>query len=100
MLEVRLSIHVRDVDLPALNQAEWQRVRKKMAELGIQPDRHPMLRDELAGYRSVRCGQIRIVLVVDDEHCTVTIVAVGRRRAGNRRDVYAEFSRRLERERL
>ena len=56
---------------------------------------------ELAGFRSVRAvGQrYRIVYRVERRVVTVLIVAVGRRRSGERSDVY-ELARRLLRQRL
>ncbi len=88
---------VRDRDLPALDPADQARVRARMATLSLQPNRHPPLSGPLAGLRSVRAGQVRVIFAVDDERPTVTVVAVGRRHARERRDVYAETSRRLQR---
>ena len=95
--EVGVTQSVRNRDLPALNPVDQARARAKMATLSVQPNRHPTLRGALAGLRSVRAGQLRIIFAVDDEHRTVTIIAVGRRHARERRDVYAETGRRLER---
>ncbi len=97
---VGVTQSVRDRDLPALDPVDQARVRAKMATLSVQPNRHPPLRGQLAGLRSVRAGQLRIIFAVDDERRTVTVVAVGRRHARERRDVYAETSRRLPRDSL
>lgn len=96
MYEVLVTEPVRDRDLPSLGNAHRARALAKMQTLAIHPNRHPPLRGRLTGYRSVRAGQMRIIFTVDDERGTVTIVAVGRRHARERRDVYAETERRLE----
>ena len=96
MYEVLVTEPVRDRDLPRLGNADRARALAKMQTLAVHPSRHPPLRGRLAGYRSVRAGQVRIIFAVDDERGTVTIVAVGRRHARERRDVYAETERRLE----
>ena len=59
------------------------------------------LTGELAGYRAVRAvGQrYRIIYRVERGLITVLVVAVGRRREGDRKDIY-ELARRLLRQRL
>ena len=98
MYTVYVTDNVRRQDLPALDAADRRRARAKMATLAVQPDRHPSLRGQLAGLRSVRAGQLRIVFAVHEARRTVTIVAIGRRRARERRDVYADTVRRLDRD--
>ena len=94
---VYVTENVQRQDLPALDAADRARARAKMATLSIQPTRHPTLRGVLAGLRSVRAGQLRIIFAVDEEHRTVTVIAIGRRRAHERRDVYEDTIRRLDR---
>lgn len=55
------------------------------------------LRDALRGYHSVRgAGQrYRVVYRVDEARRLVTVVGIGLRREGDRRDVYAQLLRRL-----
>ena len=90
---VYVTENVQRQDLPALDAANRSRARAKMATLAIQPTRHPTL----AGLRSVRAGQLRIIFAVDEERRTVTVIAIGRRRAHERRDIYANTARRLDR---
>ncbi|MDE2990124.1 MAG: type II toxin-antitoxin system RelE/ParE family toxin [Chloroflexota bacterium] len=94
---VYVTENVQRQDLPALDAGDRTRARAKMATLSVQPNRHPALRGALAGLRSVRAGQLRIIFAVDDERRTVTVIAVGRRRAQERRDVYADTARRIDR---
>jgi mRNA interferase RelE/StbE len=53
------------------------------------------LRDDLAGYRSIRAiGQrYRIVYQIVEEQVLVVVVAMGRRKDGDRQDVYALASK-------
>ncbi len=94
---VYVTENVQRHDLPALDVAERARARAKMATLAVQPERHPALRGALTGLRSVRAGQLRIIFAIEDSRRTVTVIAVGRRHARERRDVYADTARRLER---
>lgn len=59
------------------------------------------LTGELAGYRAIRAAgqRYRIVYRVERRQVTIFVVAVGRRKEGDRQDVY-ELARRLLRQRL
>ena len=94
---VFVAENVHRQDLPALDAADKACARAKMATLAVQPSRHPTLRGALTGLRSVRAGQLRIIFAIEDSRRTVTVIAVGRRHARERRDVYADTARRLER---
>ena len=94
---VYVTENVQGRDLPALDAQDRTRARAKMATLSVQPKRHPTLRGALAGLRSVRAGQLRIIFAVDDERRSVTVVAIGRRRAHERGDNYANAARRFDR---
>jgi len=83
-----------------------QRIRRLISQradqLATSPEQQgKRLIGELAGYRSVRAvGQrYRIVYRVERREVTVLIVAVGRRRSGDKSDVY-ELARKLLRQRL
>ena len=56
---------------------------------------------ELAGYRTIRAAgqRYRIIYRVERRLVTILIVAVGRRKEGDRKDIY-ELARRLLRQRL
>jgi len=83
-----------------------QRIRRLISQradqLGTSPEQQgkPLI-GELAGLRSVRAvGQrYRIVYRVERQEVTVLIVAVGRRRSGEKSDIY-ELARKLLRQRL
>src|SRR5713101_6691027 len=75
-----------------------QRIRRlisqRVDQLGTSPEQQgkPLI-GELAGFRSVRAvGQrYRIVYRVERQEVTVLIVAVGRRRSGEKSDVYEQI---------
>ena len=56
---------------------------------------------ELAGYRAIRAAgqRYRIIYRVERRLVTILVVAVGRRKEGDRKDIY-ELARRLLRQRL
>jgi mRNA interferase RelE/StbE len=83
-----------------------QRIRRLITQRAGQLARSPeqqgkSLIGELAGFRSVRAvGQrYRIVYRVERREVTVLIVAVGRRRSGDKSDIY-ELARKLLRQGL
>ena len=83
-----------------------QRIRRLISQRADQLSSSPeqqgkALMGELAGFRSVRAvGQrYRMVYRVERREVTVLVVAVGRRRSGDKHDVY-ELARKLLRQRL
>lgn len=83
-----------------------QRIRRlisqRVDQLATSPEQQgKALIGELAGFRSVReVGQrYRIVYRVERREVVVLIVAVGRRKAGGKSDIY-ELARKLLRQRL
>jgi len=90
--------HLRDIrDRRILRQ-----LGKRIDGLAESPElQGKPLRDELAGFRSVRAvGQkYRIIYRVERGVVTVLVVALGRRRSKNKEDIY-ELTRKLLRLRL
>jgi mRNA interferase RelE/StbE len=84
------------------DRRERRLVVDRAAELAHAPEQQgsPLI-GELAGFRSVRAAgqRYRIIYRVERRAVIVTIVAVGRRKAGDRSDIYA-LARRLFRQRL
>ncbi len=84
---------------PATQMAEGitdARERRLIYERMVSLEHDPQLqgkrlRDDLAGFRSVRAvGQrYRIIYRVEEDVVTVVVVALGRRKAKNKTDVYA-----------
>ena len=92
--------------LPALNQLAAIRdtrvresISRRINALEINPEKHGKpLSDELMGYRSIRAvGQrYRILYKVEEEQVIVVVVAMGIRKAGDKKDVY-ELAKKLAR---
>ena len=79
-----------------------QSVRDRIDKLAKEPEKQGKpLMGELAGYRSLRAvGQrYRIIYRVERDKVLVLVVALGMRREGSRRDIYA-LAKRLLRVRL
>ncbi len=89
-----------------LGEVSDRRVREQLARrldaLANDPDRQgkPLL-GELTGLRSVRAAgqRYRILYRLEHERVVVFVLALGRRQAGSRRDVY-QLARKLLRLRL
>ncbi len=89
-------IFVTPVALTMLKDISDRRIRGKISEvidrLAEEPEKQgkPLI-DDLAGYRSIRAvGQrYRIIYKVEKERVVVVVVALGIRKEGNKRDIYA-----------
>ena len=66
-------------------------IRDRISELADDPDkRGKWLAGPLKGYRSISvAGRYRVIYRIEDQVVTVVIVAVGLRKGGDRRDIYA-----------
>jgi mRNA interferase RelE/StbE len=87
------------VQLSSITDQRVQRsIRKRIDRLEYEPELQgkPMV-DELAGYRSVRAvGQrYRILYKVEEQRVTVIVVALGIRKAGDKKDIY-ELAKKLK----
>ncbi len=82
--------------LNMLKKVADQRVRKQISEaisgLSEDPDKKGKpLMGELTGYRSMRtAGQrYRVIYKIEKDQVIVAVVAVGRRKEGDRKDIYS-----------
>ena len=66
-------------------------IRDRIAELADEPEkRGKWLAGPLKGYRSIRvAGRYRVIYRIEEQVVTVVIVAVGLRRGGERKNIYA-----------
>ena len=74
-------------------------LKTSLRRLEYDPDKQgKSLSDELAGYRSIRAvGQrYRILYKLEEEQVIVAVVALGIRKAGDKKDVY-ELAKKLAR---
>jgi mRNA interferase RelE/StbE len=96
--KVGIALEAR-VQLSSITDQRVQRsIRKRIDRLEYEPELQgkPMV-DELAGYRSVRAvGQrYRILYKVEEQRVTVIVVALGIRKAGDKKDIY-ELAKKLK----
>ncbi len=73
-----------------------RRIRRQIAQtvsgLTVNPEnKGKPLMGELAGYRSLRAAgqRYRVIYKIEKEQVIVVVVAVGRRKEGDRRDIYS-----------
>ena len=81
------------------DQRERKLLEKRIDRLADSPQlQGKALGDDLVGYRSVRAvGQrYRILYRVEKERVLVVVVALGRRRAGSKQDIYQVAKRLLQ----
>ncbi|MGV0026799.1 type II toxin-antitoxin system RelE family toxin [Phormidesmis priestleyi] len=81
------------------DQREQQTLRDRITKLKNDPEKQEKpLSDSLPGYRSVwAVGQrYRIIYRVEQETIVVLVVGVGRRKEGDKKDIYSMMERLLE----
>jgi mRNA interferase RelE/StbE len=87
-------------DLQAVkDKRSYQAVKRKLLELQDEPaTRGKPLSEGLKGYYSVRAAgqRYRIVYSVKRDKLTVTVLVIGIRKEGDKRDVYRVAQKRLE----
>lgn len=89
--QVILTARVRQLLIEIKDQREQKLILDKLDKLKHDPDKQgKALTKELAGYRSIRTvGQrYRIVYRVVQDRVLVVVVGLGRRREGDKRNVY------------
>ena len=85
---------VRDLDLPALDQAARSRILKAVrAKLAVDPEAYgERLRAELHGYWKLRVGEYRVIYEVRKNLVMVLVLKIGYRRDD---EVYKQMAKRL-----
>lgn len=79
------------------DKREQQLVIRRIDGLAEDPDKQgKTLRGELTGYRSVRAAgqRYRVIFALEENRVVVTVVALGRRTEGDRKDIY-ELARKI-----
>lgn len=89
-------IHLTGTAVRMLREISDRRIREKLCQVIDRLARDPEkqgkpLVDDLAGFRSIRAAaqRYRIIYKVEDERVVVLIVALGIRREGDGKDIYA-----------
>ena len=86
------SIQAQQLFSDIKDRREQSIILTRIEKLKDEPEKQgKALSEELSGYRSIRSvGQrYRIIYKIDQEQVVVVIVAIGRRKEGDKRDVYA-----------
>jgi mRNA interferase RelE/StbE len=90
--KIILSIQAQELFTAIKDRREQSVVLARLEKLKYEPDKQgKALSEELLGYRSVRAvGQrYRIIYRIEQEQVVVVVVGIGRRKEGDKRDVYA-----------
>lgn len=103
MIPVEYEIQLTPLALEMLadvkDRREQEKLRDRIDQLKIEPEKQgKALLDNLAGFRSVRAvGQrYRIVYKVELDKVLVIIVGMGRRKDGDKKDVYTLLEKLLD----
>lgn len=89
--QIRFTTEARKM-FDALGDNRTKRIiRDRITELVDEPaKRGKWLTGPLQGYRSIRvAGRFRVIYRIEEQVVTVVIVAVGMRKGGDRKDIYA-----------
>lgn len=99
---IRITPLARRMLLDISDKREREIIRKRISQLSESPEMQgKALRDELAGFRSLRAAgqRFRIIYRIEEQTVVVVVVALGRRKAGDKRDIY-QVARKLIRAKL
>jgi mRNA interferase RelE/StbE len=89
---VIFSVQAQNLFTAIKDRREQSVILTRIEKLKFEPEKQgKALTEELSGYRSIRAvGQrYRVVYKVEQERVVVAIVGIGRRKDGDKRDVYA-----------
>jgi mRNA interferase RelE/StbE len=81
------------------DKRELGKLRDRINQLKLEPDKQgKALTDNLAGLRSVRAvGQrYRIIYEIEEETIVVLVIGVGRRKDGDKKDIYRLLGKLLQ----
>lgn len=96
--QVILSAQARQLFAQIRDRREQQLLLTRIEKLKHDPDKQGKpLSEQLIGYRSIRAvGQrYRIIYRIEQDQVLVVVVGIGRRKEGDKRDVYAATQRLL-----
>ncbi|AFZ08117.1 hypothetical protein Osc7112_3773 [Oscillatoria nigro-viridis PCC 7112] len=85
--------------LSVKDRREQEKLRDRIDRLKVEPQKQgKALVDNLSGFRSIRAvGQrYRIVYQVEQERVLVVVVGLGRRKDGDKKDIYTILEKLLE----
>jgi mRNA interferase RelE/StbE len=97
--EIQLTPLALEMLAAVKDRREQEKLRDRIDQLKIEPEKQgKALVDDLSGFRSVRAvGQrYRIIYKVEQEQVLVLVVGVGRRKDGDKKDIYTLLEKLLE----
>jgi mRNA interferase RelE/StbE len=89
--EIQLTPLALEMLIAVKDRREQEKLRDRIDQLKIEPEKQgKALVDNLSGFRSVRAvGQrYRIVYKVEQEKILVLVIGMGRRKDGDKKDIY------------
>lgn len=96
--QVILSLQAKQLFTQTKDRREQQLLLARIEKLKHDPDKQgKALSEDLIGYRSIRAvGQrYRIIYRIEQDQILVVVVGIGRRKEGDKRDIYAVTKRLL-----
>ncbi|MCY7392757.1 MAG: type II toxin-antitoxin system RelE/ParE family toxin [Leptolyngbyaceae cyanobacterium CAN_BIN12] len=97
--EIRLTSLALEMLMDVRDRREQQKLRDRIEQLKIEPEKQgKALVDNLSGFRSIRAvGQrYRIVYQVELDEIVVVVVGLGRRKDGDKKDIYTLLGKLLD----
>lgn len=97
--EIQFSPLAMEMLMEVRDKRELGKLRDRINQLKLEPDKQgKVLTGNLAGLRSVRAvGQrYRIVYEIEEETIVVLVIGVGRRKEGDKRDIYRLLGKLLQ----
>jgi mRNA interferase RelE/StbE len=99
MYEIQITTSALEMLTAIKDQREQEKLRDRIEQLKVEPEKQgKALVDSLAGLRSIRAvGQrYRIIYKIEETQVLVIIVGVGRRKDGDKKDIYTVLQKLME----
>jgi mRNA interferase RelE/StbE len=99
MYEIKITTLALEMLTAIKDQREQEKLRDRIEQLKVEPEKQgKALVDSLAGLRSIRAvGQrYRIIYKIGQTQILVIIVGVGRRKDGDKKDIYTVLQKLME----
>jgi mRNA interferase RelE/StbE len=97
--EIQLTLLALEMLEAVKDRREQEKLRDRIDQLKVEPQKQgKALVDNLSGFRSIRAvGQrYRIVYQVEQDRVLVVVVGLGRRKDGDKKDIYTILEKLLE----
>jgi mRNA interferase RelE/StbE len=99
MYDIQVTTLALEVLTAIKDQREQEKLRDRIEQLKVEPEKQgKALVDSLAGLRSVRAvgPRYRIIYKIEQTQVLVIIVGVGRRKQGDKKDIYTVLQKLME----